>query len=585
MKKILLSCTAAFMLMQSLQAQTYNRTYSIPGYSCAKPGIIPANAVQNRQYTYTVTNLSDGTNSKQVLLSRLDNDGNVNLAVKVDRITTATWAGSRFIPTKDGGVLLTCLDENGLVTVLKFDADLNQMWAVSIPDNLGHMGTSSLGAISTGSLDGDAKREDYIIVMPVETSNGYTSDEAFMAFRLDDRGQVLWKKKYSEFNRAANYNNPIIQDQVTTIVHSEPNQAGEPNERFIIAGMRSETGYSPVCGWVAVVLPTSPNDIFALRIDAWGNIISNYNRYTAIASSGKSRLQMITDRLTGNYVCTFSQYNMGPANNYPVGIALMQLDYSLNAMGSMANVYFQNGSIENYVSALNQPSDGNYVINSYPMGNSYALPELIKIDRNTMNVLYNQNYNFTSHAQLDYDAGQIDDNDYNLFVSTPGNFTNADLRVIKADPSGYACGAEQQSTIAATIPVTQEQFNYEAIDFPQFNEVRYEQEEIAVQVSDCGSAYFRTQAAANVLNEVKVYPTVLSSAGDKLTCKLSGTYNGVVNIRITNVLGQQVFSKNCNVENGAEITIDANTLSTGLNVVNIYNNGKVIKTEKVILAN
>jgi len=571
MKKTLLSCSAVLLLMSSLKAQTFNNTYNVPGYSCDKPAVIPAD--QKRFYSYMVSNLTDGSDPYHVLLSRLDLDGVVNLSFRLDGITIGTWAGRYFLGTKDGGVLLACIDDHDQVVVLKFDADLNQQWGVRMPENIGFQGEASLGIISTASFAGNTDDEDYIVTAPVETPyGGYPNDKALMAFRLDVNGNLLWKKSYAEQNRPGDPST-LIRDHVTTITHSIPQTAGTLDDEFVIAGTRTETGFAP-------------SDLFAMRINGAGDVVSNFMTYTPIASSGKSRPQIMTDRNTGAYVCAYTQYNMGPTATDPSAIALLKLDYGLNATGDEG--YFVPSSTENYVSSIRQSGDGHYVVSScptlYDYYQGYRVPYLVKIDRASQAVIFNQRYNISSSAFLDYDGGTMDDNDNSYLISTvntnPGT-TIKDLRLIKADPVGQACGNLSGEIYRLPIPLSQQSYVYEGFDNPLFDFVHYDQAELSLNASNCGTAYFRGGVAAALQGEVKVYPTLLT-ATDVLSCEVKGNYSGKISVAITNVLGQRVFFKEYNAEAVSSVSVPANVLSTGLNVITVYNNGTLIRTEKVV---
>ncbi len=558
MKKQIFAMMMALLCVVQIKAQTINKTYHLNGYDLIPKCVAP-------KPDDSIIFISANILNAQVLPSKfimIKTDGN-GVFKKALVIDTAFW-DHRIRETADGVLLASHADSN--LYVIKFDNLLNNMWSKRIP----------IGTLYNYSHDGsidieiahESGQEVYYITSLAPTFNaGYRYDDvAFSVTKLDNNGQLLWRKRYADPNRS-NIATANIFDEVQSIT-----VADSVDTTFVIAGARGE--YDPF-------FPAN-RYLFVMAINANGDPVTNYQKVQT-RNNWVWNPDVLWDKYHNAIVCSFNE-----------DLGLVTLNTSLTPVAGKAFQY-GNPGLANTISMM---GDSFYVISNYvrdPLPPFRINPSFLKIDANTLHYTAFSRYNIYSEVRFE-GYHRDDDYDYNYgvgFNTHNNNGTNTDVRLLKVDQMLSDCGVvyDQVNEFDYT-PVDSEIFYQRTPDTAIENySYHYWTPNLSETTCDEDSADYYKGGTTTVFNTgiekgiaVSVYPTLLHSTDETVNCVITAQKKTTGNVVVYNVLGQQSYVQEVNIVPGEKkIEIPRGLMSKGLNMVRISVNGKLVDITKVLV--
>lgn len=568
MKQFFLLCQFSLCAAMgtTLHAQ-FNSSYAVPGVNINAANTLLASSWND---VYSTAHLPAAMG--ELYLTRTDNTGNVIRTVLLHHVNH----NGKLVETFDGGVLLAAYqNDDKELGIYKFDAALNLLWSRYVPIGAAVQAIRSRIDIEKTTI---ADEEKYFILCASATyyPQYENTDAAFSLVCVKDDGNLLWHRKYADANRLSSGISTVrdMPSGITSVLNG--------NKRwFLLAGAREEWSPSPA------------HSLFLQLVDENGAIISQFKK---VSTTGKPNHVDLTND-TKTFICSFTDENSTISGD-PVnasGICLMPVP--LNLTPGFVRYFWQPQTVENYALSIRRISNGDYVLGCHGgVGNNNPTDNisLLRLTASTLLPQYYKRFNVEKRT-ANYNELAVDASNYNYLVGTvypglPGTpYPDFKYRVIKSDPSGNACGAISYPLSYTNYPPVLQPYMYQAKDYADI----YHQEPVIDEVSlikdNCDPAgnynTYNGKAAGWPLTTttLKVYPSLLEAGDRSVHCEISTASPARVTIRVYNVLGQLVNSREDHIAAGnTALEVSAETWTKGMHFVRVYLDGKLQQTAKVI---
>jgi len=563
-----LLCYFFSVLPGNVHAQPFNKKFYYPSAQVDFGDVAPN---EGNNHLFFTTNTYDQQSSTNTLyLTRTDLMGNFPLSVRMPG-----GGVHKIIETIDNGVIVTFMNQWTLL-VIKFDVNLVQQWVRRIP----LMPTTNL---TTWALDiekvyyPNLNQEHYFVVAPTGTNApGYTPPESvYMAARLTQGGAVVWCKTYVDANKPTS---PYLYvNESIGCIEPMPN-GGQWN--FLIGSGREHFNW------------TVGNQfrMSYLMIDENGAVLSPCRAYTGNSTQPhRSRIKWDGQ----NFACVFTDYEQPNPTGAISGSCLMQLTPALNFVQGKIYATLQ----ENYGFSIQQSTDGNYIMGTGVSGWGVAYPQHIKLDVNTLSLIWAKSYNVNLWHWLPSQL-RTTASDFNYCTVERDPSV---MRVLKSDNLGFACGAEESMVWHKDFTPTYDDYTYVDLNNPNNMQIPFPYSPVTIFSDSCYAAtpnpaiYKTLQNGGNEEIEgseqqlfpskltVSIFPTILNNENGSVNCSITSPENKEVSVTVANVVGQIVYKETKTVTAGTNvITIPAEKFSTGMNIVKVIIDGRAIQTTKVL---
>lgn len=574
MKKYLLILTVLLTSISIARAQ-FNKTYSLTGTRLYTSSIaLPkqSGTTNNDIVMCSPAQTSgSGTINKCVLL-KTDNNGNVLVAKKRD----TSNAEERIIETSDNGILLVSLFLDKIV-LTKYDVNLNQVWANKLPQNI------DMSMAFGGFINIDIERiaypnnpptdqENYYIVFTAGPSDPtYYQDANVGIMRIHQDGTLAWSKTYVDPNRSS-YGAPAS-SSLRDLAHSITSwtNPSNPNLKILaVAGTRDL--------YTATVPRTTT--LFSFEIDENGNMLTSYKNITT------GDIQPFSPDILWdgtNLAMTYIEKNSGTINPGPInasGVGLIR--FSTSYTSPLGRYYW--AKCENYGLSLTMAGDGNYVIGgqqsfcSTPFDES---PMLFKVNKTTLAQMYCQQYNVKDNY-TNNGYHRTDNSSLNYIL---GNSLASDLRLIKTNALGVACGNASNTMQTITFTPSIQSLTYSIVNNDQYLTETIIDVPISPTTRTCtgNATSYKTTSIETAIRgtAINVYPTLINGGNEMITCNIPGYSGTSIDIIAYNFLGKKVFAEAYTPDQEGYIQFNSATLEPGLNFIKILSGNHVLYTAKI----
>lgn len=581
MKKFFLfSALLCICLMNRISAQTINSNYTLPGYTLSLPAQVAPNEVNNSLF-FSV-DARDVNNVHSILLVRTDLLGNVLNSILTPSISPL----HQMIETRDGGVILYGYGVGGVspsLRAIKFDNTLTQVWATNMPI------TAPTNNMSFTHLDiqsiyyPNLNEEHYFFIATTGVGaldpNYASFENAFVAGRLRENGQVQWKNLYVDQNKASS---PYDTWENTNSITPIPNGS---TWHFVISGTRDD--FDPMT-WA------SPRRLSFIRIDDNGNVVTPYRAITTYSNT-PAMPDVVWDPYKSSVVATFIEAPQPAAIALNTASVIGFLRMNSALVPNIGRHYYLN--YENYGLGITVSSDRNYVISATLLGGQLpSTPSFFKISSNTFNPMWMKMYNMFA-GTISSEAHRMNNLDFNYLMGTNMN----GVKLLKTDPMGVTCGSFEKAPFMEAFTPVPTNFTYKKIAHQPFTQTTYPYQPVVITEADCvhptvNPDYFRQAGSGESEAEqmkltnvptsmnVSIAPTLLNSNGEQMKCTIMSPEAGMVEITVVNAVGQIVYKRSETVTPGTNIfNVDVTALMPGMSIVRVTQGSKVINTTKVTL--
>lgn len=569
---LLLSAVCCLGAGSSVRAQSFNNSYEYVGTNLTTTNNVLVASTGDVYFASFSTQSSVVT----LYITRTDHLGNVSKVIQLEGFP----ANGKLVETNDLGVLFATYQNGGQeLAIVKFDQDLNVQWSKYVPIGAAVLPTTNRIDIEK-VLTNDGK-ERYLVLCASSTfyPQYVNSDAAFSLVYLEENGDLVWHRKYADLNRAsAGFN--TIRD-IPSGLTSMKNEGGDIF--FLVAGTRQE--------WTSIPQPY----LFFQMVDEAGNIVSQYKRVQTV---GNCYFADVVTGDNGEFVCVYTDGNTGfsgdPVNQSGVGLIPL-IPFNLDP--GFGRYYWQPQTIEHFGYAVTKTSDGDYMVACYAgwsNGNTIINPGLLKINHANLQPEFYKRYNIGKNA-VSPGALQTDAEDYSYITGTvdplpPGNvYPNTKVRLIKADPSGDACGAESYPVNFVDFGPVVQGFIYTDEQYADIFDQDIAVSNIDFGLDECNPNNNPELYRGTGLMEmpeniaISVVPTVIDQESQTVKCSFFTRDNAAVSIKVYNILGQLIHSQQENVTAGqAEINIQPQSWANGISIVQVYLNGKQQYTARIV---
>jgi hypothetical protein len=301
---------------------------------------------------------------------------------------------------------------------------------------------------------------------------------------------------------------------------------------------------------------------------------------------------MIYDPNTQLWAVTYTHGNTNYSGdpNVASGIGLITIDQSLNLF--LRKFYWHSEGLENYGVSIALSDSRDYVIGCF-VYEDFPLqkrnPALLKVD-NAGNPIFFMRYNIDDdvifgHHCKSYNPGTGDE-EY-VLVAEHSN----DLRAIRTDVNGDACGAVRYKPFVLDFDEEEEVFKYYPEEVGEFHDYKPSVEEIDPEYRKCSgnASSYREAALTGVSTQeesttgVHIYPTILSTANPVLT--FQNKSGAVYSVKVMDVSGKVILEETTIGKGKNTLKLDKNeALTTGIYLVQFYSaDGRVSGSKKIIL--
>lgn len=571
-KKLLLQVGFLLSCLSSI-AQTINKTYELTYHDLKSQCVVakPADSI------IFMTASAYSGNSQKMLITKTDADGNVLQTLMID----TPFYDHRLVATDTGVLFASLMDSN--LYVISFNNNLIMQWSKQIP--VGNIVPSYPYMTVDIEVSHDySGNEVYYITCAARPrdSNYVNKDIAFSIVKLDNIGQLVWHKTYADQNRGSS-STFAIHDLVHSITKIDSS-----GNYFNIAGTRKETDY-------AYSAFTHFNYLFFINIDDNGNIVQNYERVQTADSMPYSP-DVVWDVANQTIACTYTETNAGnipslPASNIN-GIGLMTLMPNLQA--NAGRYYWR--YCENEGLSITSLGDTSYMIGCgiYNCDSSFLYnPAFLRINSSTLNYELFAHYNQLRNVKnTSYHVSDAAGNGY-MVPYTNDNIT--DKRLIKVDQSLTSCGSRYDTVDMISYLPQNMPFLYVADSDTIIYNFTYSESYPNLLLTDCDTLTkikdrdkykptdVHTYAPGGIA--ISVTPTILYDANEQIYCDIMAPNNKAVDIVVYNMTGQVRYRKSLALDKSHNrLTIPAGTMSSGLNMVQIYIDHQPVNSTKVMLA-
>lgn len=566
------SFALALSIMTLASVAQYNNTYNV---NANTDNLSPSFVITNQQAeSITVSFASDAPSTPRrdyFILTKHDAFGNVMYNNIIDPFNAPNDGFTNveaLIETDDGGTLVSGYyypDQNMVEQpfLIKVDVNGNYQWARIYFVNKYPVVRIQRNKISLCRVFNDDK-EHYFIVSAGDSDINPGVDVATSVIKVENDGTMIFAKKYYDTFPG-----------VFTVTREWPGdiEFTKKDRLFMITGYREDATQT-----------TKGRVMYFFGIDNNGNVVT---KFTTLASKSIPIDQdMVFDAEKNVFATTFTHEKNGFVQGTSSVIGFVQIDAFLN-------VYNPKYLWHKYATAHNgrsiSLSKGGYVLCSGVIDNSVANsphnPAWLQVDQSGVPTSPLFRYNVKDDVIFGHHAATFNPNtgdaEYVLV-----NEHRTDLRMIRTDLNGKACGAVKFEPYAKEYPFEQSFYVYDFKEEGQYKRYEVYEKLFSPEYRKCdgdGSSYRPTGITAieSAENSLVIYPSLISATNARFTIENnSGT---VMSLHLFNVAGQLIYSSNQVTIGKTEVALEE-SISAGIYLLKVYNtNGEVTKTSKIVV--
>ncbi len=579
MEKLFSSLIMGVCLVTTLQAQTINKTYYDPNRRL-QPISHALLQEAGKERIFTSMNTIESNGNQKFMITKADENGNLlktvlqEHALQIHRIISTSDNCLLVVAPLAGDPVTGGILSSGLM-VMKLDLNLNIMWSRSYP-----AAPYASASITHSNIDVAKMTRggvEYYYIYYSAQSPLDPQETGFAVAKINGTGALSWHRVYGD---PAHADTSMPRNLTGGIAMF--NRGGTNNE-FALVGKRE--AYKP--GGVV-------NKLFYMNIDENGVPTSGYK--AVVTGSVRPELPAIAWDGT-DLVTTYIELNSGivPGTNNASGIGFLKTD--VNYTGFTGRYYWQ--TCENYGQSITVAPDGNYVISGLtthcgplqPVGDYGNTPMFLKLNSASLNPIFFKRYNklrrvavsgrHISNAGYNYVAGEVP----TACAGCPQGY-----RLLKTDASLNTCGAADFpiNTVPFTPSVTNIPHTFTSYSSSLLYGITFSV--ITMTSDDCKSSTspdaYRPGGETGIGDReedygITIVPTLLRNPVEQVTCTIDGINGKIAEITVHNLLGQRLYSKKHTLASGSNSLGIPATFSTGINVVSIAVDGKILKTQKI----
>ncbi len=578
MKKLLMSFAMGVLCINS-QAQ-FNNTFSLAGLSVTPGSIarIPPASGGGTYFAGTVggINYSYQDSFAIVKLNSLNNFQSgimYNFQVIHHTITN----------TSDNGLLLAATGRVGTpgtfgpyaLNIVKYNAALTPMWTRAVLIPVPGSTFAAMGSlIDIEKTTNSSGLEEYYIV---NSDGGATGNFRTMLTRVSNTGTVIWSNRYLPSISPDSFG----VDNPTSLTSYRDPATGAL--RIVIAGTND---YQPLVG-------PAIHRLFYMTVADNGNVITPYTLMATLNGPEVWSPDVLYDGQ--NIVTTYLQEDNGsiPPGTMPSLIGFIKTNLTFAPIAS--NLRWT--SCENYGLSITLASDNNYIIGGVsgpcvpPPGSREAVnPFFMKVNRTTLAPMFMKRYN-KNRSGLRV-SRHITDATGNSFITYPVNVNPLqwDSRVLSVDALGSSCGefVPDLYTYQFTPTTTTRSFVRTSVLTPAgltLSPIPFGMTQTACSSATNPDNYRQANTGIDEIQvgEIKLFPTLLNSDRDQVTCKMFVVDDQIVDVVIFNMQGQKLQEQKQILKAGINTFYLKNGFMPGINIVRLSVNGDIVKTEKIVM--
>lgn len=553
-------------------AQPYNKTYDVNGNG---DKLTPAFVITDPSNFETITvSYGSDNNSPQLnyfVLTRHDATGNTlynNVITPINAPTDGFTNVEALINTDDGGTLVAghwYKDYTNIIEqpfLLKVDAAGNVQWIRIYHVNKSAIVNSSINKVSLCRVANESK-ERYFIVSCADSDSLTGKDVVVNVIKVEADGKFIFSKKYYEaqspYKRKREYPGDIAFSKTD-------------GQTFMITGYRED------------ILQTSvARSMFFFAIDNNGNVITKF--MTLTSKSVPIDQDMVFDASQGQGI--FTTVFTHEKSTYIPGIDSEIGFISVDAMLNFYNpkILWHNAGTAHNGRSISLASQGNYLLGSgiYDPSSQLYNPGWLKVDGagnpgGFPFLRYNtaDNTIFGHHTVSDLGGSNEE------FVLV--NEQKTDLRVIRTDINGKACGMKKFEALVEKYDPKDAYFKYVPVEQGKSSEYKVTEKMFEPKKRECenNASSYRTAGIVSISGnpeDVRLYPSVIQSGNAILS--IENNTGSTAKIEVRSVSGQLIFVYNEVAAGKTEVNL--NNLAQGIYLVQIQDtNNKLISTQKII---
>lgn len=563
--------TLLLALLTGISVAQYNNTYDINANSDV---LNPAFVITNKKAeSITVSYASDGffPVNNYFILTKHDAFGTVLYNNRIDAPNAPKEGFTNveaLIQTDDDGVLVAGYyydDYTNIIEqpfLLKVDVNGNFQWLRIYTVNQKPINNSQLNKISLCRVYDDPK-ENYFIVGSGDSDANPGVDVATNVIKVDASGSMIFSKKYYDTN-------PMFAE---TREYPGDVEFSFADDLYMITGYRED-----------FVSFTSRSMMYFFGIDNSGNVVTKF--LTLQSKSIPLDQDMIYDPNQKLFATVFMHEKNGYVTSAASIIGFIEIDGGLNI--SNPKYLWHNEGDYHDGRSISLCKSGDYVLGSWIHDPNIQLrnPAWLKVDNTGIPISNLLRYNIKDDVVFGHHCTSFNpitgDEEYILV-----NEQKTDLRMIRTDVNGDACGVDKYTPYVDKYTPVEETYQYYDKESGTENKYKVQEKLFSPNYRKCsapGTSY-RTMAVTHVGiadGEVLLYPSVISKSEAKFTIENNSA--AFMNIEVRNITGQ-VIGSSAQIGSGkTEIKLSSSSLSAGIYLVSMYDTkGKLSATAKILV--
>jgi hypothetical protein len=556
------------LLALAASAQPFNNTYDVNANSDVL--ITGFTAVDGNNESISVSNGTDGS-SHYYMLTKHDPSGGVVFNTVV-RGCNSPFEGFTHVKaiseTPWGEIFVAGYYHNGNNPIIEqpflacFDQSGVQQWNRVYYVNQNPIVRADINKISLCPVNDGSN--DYFIVAAGDSPIFPGQDVSVNVLKVDMSGNMISSFKY--FNASP----PPVKD-----VREYPGDI----EYSISEGMYMITGHKEFFDEESQLMQYR---MFYFGIDHNANMTTSFQELHWKDSRPIDQ-DMVYDKNTDQFATTFTHENSNIASGVKSFIGFINLNLSMNH-ADPGIIWHPNGITHNGRS-ISHHKNGTYVICAGTLDNQTWLHNPVWQEVSTSGTPNSPffRYNVQDDVYFGHHATNSNQDEFVLI-----NEHKTDLRVIRTDISGKACGVKKHEPIYK--PYKPEAIKYKYKYEKQDGMKKYEicEKQFKPKYRKCegeGDHYRLTGIAeANAGNHaVILYPSVMSS--QQAILNLENNTGANVRVEVRNLTGQLIFSTAQIGSGKHEINLGAKgDLATGIYLVNTFDaNGQLANSSRIVV--
>lgn len=563
------SITLVLALMTAVSfAQPYNKTYDVNGNG---DNLTPAFVITdpNTFESISVSYASD-SNYPQLnyfILTKHDPAGTTiynNIITPPNAPVDGFTNVEALINTDDGGVLISGYwykDYSNIIEqpfLMKADNNGRFQWIKIYNVNQKPIAKLSINKISLCRVANECS-ERYFIVAAGDSDPFSGQDVAVNVIKVENDGKMIFSKKYYEPNSPFTMKREYPGD----IEYCTADKT-----TFMITGYRDD-----------ILQNNVSRTMFFFAIDNNGNVLTNF--MTLHSKSIPIDQDMVYDKSRNVFTTVFTHEKSSYVTGVNSVMGFISIDPAVTSPSNPRYFWHSDGIAHNGRS-ISLASQG-YVLCSgvYDPALQLYNPAWLKVD-NFGNLLTPYfRYNVLDNAMFGHHTvSDLGGNEEFVLV----NEQKTDLRVIRTDLNGKACGLKKYESYVKEYDLKKAVYDYRPDDQYEWFCYKVKESMYDPKVRECENNAPSYRAAGEVsisenAENITLYPTMVQSGHAVLT--VENNTGAAARMEVRSVSGQLIFVSDNMAAGKSEIKL--NNLAKGVYLVQIQDtNNKVISTQKIV---